>query len=80
MNEHDSRVPIAEGTGDGREPQGVSWIEVGGTAEELESWFHGMIKAKDYPIRFNGKAGGLYAIGVATSKGEVEIRRPNVWA
>ena len=30
MSQHDARFPIAEGTGDGREPQGVSWIEVGG--------------------------------------------------
>jgi hypothetical protein len=80
MNDHDSRFPVAEGTGDGREPQGVAWIEIGGTANDLESWFKGTLKAKDYPIRFNGKTPGLYAIGVATSKGEVEIRKPNAWA
>jgi hypothetical protein len=80
MSQHDARFPIAEGTGDGREPQGVAWIELGGTAEQLESWFKGMLKAKDYPIRFNGMTPGLHAIAVATSKGEVVIRRPNGWA
>lgn len=80
MSQHDSRFPIAEGTGDGRVPQGVAWIEVGGTAEALESWFKGMLKAKDYPIHFNGNAPGLYAIAVATSKGEVVIRKPNAFA
>ena len=80
MNEHDSRFPVAEGTGDGREAQGVSWIEIGGTAKELESWFKGMLKAKDHPIHFNGQTPGLYAIAVATSKGEVVIRQPNAFA
>ncbi len=80
MTQHDSRFPIEKGTGDGREAQGVSWIELGGTAMQLESWFKGMLKAKDYPIHFNGKAPGLYAIAVATSKGEVVIRRPYVFS
>ncbi len=76
MSQHDSRLPIEKGTGDGRKPQGVSWIEVGGTADQLESWFKGMLRAKDYPIHFNGETPGIYAIAVATSKGEVVIRRP----
>jgi hypothetical protein len=79
MSKHDSRFPVLEGTGDGRTPLGLAWVEVGGTAAELEAWFGGMLKTKDYPIRFNGKAPGLYAVAVETSKGEVVIRLPYVF-
>jgi hypothetical protein len=56
------------------EPQGISFLEVGGTEQEMTEWLGQ--PASNFPYRFNGKPQGLYAIGVKTSKGEVVIRRP----
>jgi hypothetical protein len=57
-------------------PDGIAWIEVGGTEKEMYEWL-GM-PAGAFPFKFNGKLPGLYAIGVKTLKGgEVVIRRPS---
>lgn len=56
------------------EPQGISFLEVGGTEKEMTDWI--AEPANHFPYRFNGKPHGLYAIGVKTNKGEVVIRRP----
>jgi hypothetical protein len=77
MSKHDSRYPVEIGTGR-RTPQGLAWVEVGGTPEEFDGWFKGLTVAKDHPLRFNGRAPGLHAIGVKTDKGEVSIRRPTL--
>lgn len=79
MSKHDGRHPVEPRTGDGRTPLGIYWLEVGGTPADLEAWFKGMIKAKDYPLHFNGKAHGLYAAAINTTKGEVVIRRPSIF-
>ena len=76
MSKHDARYPVLEGTGRVT-PLGLSWVEVGGTAADFEAWFGGYTKAKDHPLRFNGKTHGLYAIAVNTDQGEVVIRRPS---
>lgn len=57
------------------EPLGISFLEVGGTEAEMTEWLG--VPAKNFPYRFNGKAQGLYAIGVNTSDGEKIIRRPS---
>ena len=56
------------------EPQGISFLEVGGTEKEMTDWIGE--PATNFPYRFNGKPHGLYAIGVKTNKGERVIRRP----
>jgi len=59
------------------EPTGVKWIEFGGTEELLSEWM-GVKKASDViPVRFNGKAVGVWAVCVGIEgKDDVVIRRP----
>ena len=54
-------------------PQGISFIEVGGTEQAMTDWIG--VPASNFPFRFNGKVPGLYAIGVKTEKSEIVIRR-----
>ena len=57
-------------------PDGIAWIEVGGTEEDMYDWLE--VPAGTFPFRFNGKLPGLYAIGVKAMKGgEIVIRRPS---
>jgi hypothetical protein len=57
-------------------PDGIAWIEVGGTEKEMYDWLD--VPVGTFPFKFNGKLPGLYAIGVKTMKGgEVVIRRPS---
>jgi hypothetical protein len=57
-------------------PDGVAWIEVGGTEKEMSDWLD--MPAGSLPFKFNGRPPGLYAIGVKTMKGtEIVIRRPS---
>jgi hypothetical protein len=56
-------------------PQGVSWIEVGGTEKEMSDWLG--VPASTFPFRYNGKLPGLYAVAVKSGKGEIIIRRPS---
>ena len=56
-------------------PQGLAWLEVGGTEEEMKKWLGQ--SPSDFGLRFNGKTPGLYAIGVKTDQGEVVLRRPS---
>ena len=57
-------------------PDGVAWIEVGGTEKTMSDWIG--VPGGTFPFRFNGKLPGLYAIGVKTMKGgEIVIRRPS---
>ena len=56
-------------------PQGLAWMEVGGTVEEMSDWLG--ISADMLPLRFNGAAAGLYAVAVNTAEGERVIRRRN---
>jgi hypothetical protein len=77
ITKHDGRYPVIPGT-DRRIPSGLAWVEVGGTARQFEEWFGGYTQASDHPLRFNGKAPGLYALAVKTNDGEVVIRRPSL--
>jgi hypothetical protein len=57
------------------EPMGVAWVEMGGTRAQMQQWLDQ--NPDDLKMKFNGKSAGLYAIGVTTDVGEVEIRRPS---
>jgi hypothetical protein len=56
-------------------PMGVAWLELGGTKAQMQQWLGQ--NPDDLKMKFNGKSLGLYAIGVGTDMGEVEIRRPS---
>jgi hypothetical protein len=57
------------------QPMGVAWMEMGGTKTKMQEWLGQ--NPDDCHMKFNGKPLGLYAIGVSTDAGEVEIRRPS---
>jgi len=74
MSDHPARQPCdPAGT---VTATGIAWMEVGGTAQDLRDYLGEEIDA--LPLRFNGGRPGLYAMGVSTSGGEVEIRRTAV--
>ena len=54
-------------------PDGVAWIEMGGTETEMSQWLG--VAASNFPFRFSGGAPGVHAVAVKTDKGEVIIRR-----
>ena len=54
-------------------PNGVAWIELGGTESEMSNWLG--IPASNLPFRFNGGIPGIHAVAVKTGNGEVVIRR-----
>jgi hypothetical protein len=57
-------------------PDGISFLEVGGTPKEMTEWLG--VDESTFPFRYNEKAAGLYAVGVKTMKGgEIVIRRPS---
>lgn len=57
-------------------PDGIAWIEVGGTEKEMYDWLD--MPAGSFPFRFTSRPPGLYAIGVKKmSGGEIVIRRPS---
>lgn len=55
------------------QPRGISWIEVGGEESVIREWIGP--GGSDLPIRFVGGDPGVRAIAVATSAGEVVVRR-----
>ena len=57
--------------------QGVAWIEIGGSRDDLRDWLGPVFTATEdaVDIRYNGGRSGLHAVGVNTSDGEREIRR-----
>ncbi|MCO5160234.1 MAG: VOC family protein [Mesorhizobium sp.] len=55
------------------DPKGIAWLELGGTEEELSDYLG--IKASELGLRFNGKAHGLHAMGIATDRGDIVVRR-----
>ena len=59
-----------------RTPNGVEWIEMGGDEDRMGKWLGQ--DPKTLGMRFNGKKPGLYAIGIKTNEGVVELRRPAV--
>ena len=76
---HVASLPVVKGSGDVR-GQGLAWIEIGGTYSDLKGWLGDVASPADFPfeIRYNGGSSGLYAMGVQTERGIVEIRRPPV--
>jgi hypothetical protein len=58
-------------------PIGLSYVELGGTEQEMTEWLG--VPASTMPFKFNGKTKGVYAIAVKTEDGpEIVIRRKNV--
>jgi hypothetical protein len=57
------------------DPMGVAWLEMGGTKAQMQEWLGQ--NPDDLHMTFNGRSAGLYAIGVKTDVGDVEIRRPS---
>ena len=78
MTLHPSGQPVEPYPGLHR-PTGLSWIEMGGTEQEMSDWLG--VPASTLPMKFNGKTKGIYAVGVSTEDGvEVVIRRNNAVA
>jgi hypothetical protein len=58
-----------------RKPNGTEWIEMGGDEDTMGKWLGQ--DPKTLGMRFNGKKPGLYAIGIRTDEGVIELRRPS---
>jgi hypothetical protein len=63
---HPGRDRVAHPAG----PTGISGLELSGDQQQIEQWLGGV----DLPLRFVAGAGGLEAVGVATSQGEIVLR------
>ena len=76
FGERGSGLTPQPGTGD-VVAQGVAWIEIGGTRDDLLDWLGPIFDSTEaaIDIRYNGGSSGLHALGVNTSEGEREIRR-----
>jgi hypothetical protein len=70
---HPSGQPVVNAPGLAQ-PMGIVWIEMGGTKAQMQTWLGQ--NPDDLTMQFNGKAPGLYAIGIKTDGGDIEIRRP----
>ncbi len=70
---HPSGQPVVNAPGL-VQPAGVAWIEMGGTKTQMQTWLGE--NPDDFKMTFNGKSPGVYAIGIKTDSGDVEIRRP----
>jgi glyoxalase-like protein len=71
---HPSGQPVVNAPGL-VEPTGIAWMEMGGTKADMQQWLGQ--NPDDLRMTFNGKSPGLYAIGVKTDAGVVEIRKPS---
>jgi hypothetical protein len=69
MPGHPSRQLASYGTAT---PQGVAWLELGGTDEEMSDYLG--VKASSLGLRFNEKEHGLHAMCMKTSRGQAVIR------
>jgi hypothetical protein len=70
MHEHAARISAPHRVA----PNGLAWLEVGGTREAMLEWLgHAALTSM---LRFNGLSPGLYAVAIHTNQGEVVIRRP----
>jgi len=75
MTLHPSGQPVEPYPGLVR-PIGISYIEMGGTEQEMSDWLG--IPASSMPFKFNRKAKGVHAVAVKTEDGqEIVIRRKN---
>ncbi|WP_176489138.1 VOC family protein [Rhizorhabdus dicambivorans] len=54
-------------------PSGIAWLEIGGTQAAMRDWIGPGIE--NLPLKFNGKAPGVHAVGVESDRGIIEIRR-----
>jgi glyoxalase-like protein len=73
MSVHGSLQPLGPSLKPTVTPMGVAWMELGGNEDVMSDWLG--VKASSLPLRFNGKAAGLYAVAVKSAAGEIVIRR-----
>lgn len=73
MATHPSGHPVEPAYGLVR-PVGIAWVEVGGTEAEMSAWIGS--PASVMPLRYNGKAAGVYSLGIKLEGGkEITIQR-----
>jgi hypothetical protein len=76
---HAGSLPVVPGSGrvTGR---GLEWIEIGEDHDAFAAWLGDVARPSGFPfeVRYNGGAAGLYAMGVRSDEGVIEIRRPSV--
>jgi hypothetical protein len=78
MTVHPSGQPVEPAYGLKR-PLGIASVEVGGTDAQMTAWIGS--PASQLPLRFNGKAPGIYSVAVKTETGDITIqRRPSTGA
>jgi hypothetical protein len=53
------------------QPLGIAWLEVGGSKADMDAWVGPGAQA--LPLRFNGRAPGVYALAVKTAAKEIVI-------
>lgn len=75
LQHHSSRLPVDAGTGR-TQPTGVLALEIGGSENDLATWFGDICSPGNLPIElsYNGGPPGLYALQVGTQDGVHEIR------
>jgi hypothetical protein len=74
MSTHPARQPCEQPAA----PQGIAWMEVGGTQQDMIGWLGE--EAKNLPLTYNGERPGLYAVAINAPDGEIVIRRTAVTA
>lgn len=76
---HAGSMPVVPGSG-ANTGRSVAWIEIGESESALARWLGEVASPSDFPfeIRYNGGPAGFYAVGVDTTDGLKEIRRPAV--
>lgn len=76
---HAGSLPVVPGSGR-VVGQGLEWIEIGEDQDAFAAWLGDVARPSDFPfdIRYNGRTPGLYAMGVRSDQGVIEIRRPSV--
>ncbi len=70
---HPSGQPVVNAPGL-VQPTGVAWMEMGGSKAQMQGWLEQ--NPDDFRMKFNGKTPGLYAVGITTDVGNIEVRLP----
>jgi hypothetical protein len=52
------------------QPQGITWLEIGGDALRLNEWLEG----SELPVRVVGGPPGVLAVAIGANSGEIVIR------
>jgi hypothetical protein len=68
LSRHPDRIAAAHRV----KPQGIAWVETGGSEAEIREWLGP--EGEKLPVRFVGGEPGLRAVAVATATGEIVFR------